>query len=118
LGRLLDALNAVKESINGSFDLYVSQVAHRTNDIMRVLTIVSVTLLPASVVLAFFDASFDSPRINTATGFVVMVVLILLTTLGSVVLFVRSGWLGRPEAQRSRTLAEEGTPRDRVSQVC
>jgi magnesium transporter len=118
LGRLLDALDAVKESINGSFDLYVSQVAHRTNDIMRVLTIVSVTLLPASVILAFFDASFDSPRINTATGFVVMVVLILLTTLGSVVLFVRSGWLGRPEAQRSRTLAEEGTPRDRVSQVC
>ena len=94
LGRLLDALDAVKESINGSFDLYVSQVAHRTNDIMKILTIVSVTLLPATVILGFFDASFDSPRINTATGFVVMVILILLTTLGSLVLFARRGWIG------------------------
>ena len=88
LGRLLDALEAAKESVNGSFDLYVSQVAHRTNDIMKVLTIVSVTLLPASVILGFFGTSFESPRINTTGGFIVMVALIVLTTLG---LFPRGG---------------------------
>jgi magnesium transporter len=94
LGRLLDALEAAKESINGSFDLYVSQVAHRTNDIMRVLTIVSVTLLPASVILGFFGTSFESPRINTTSGFIVMTALIVLTTVGSLVLFARRGWIG------------------------
>jgi len=94
LGRLLDALDAVKDSVNGSFDLYVSQVAHRTNDIMRILTIVSVTLLPASVILGFFDASFESPWINTTSGVIIMVALIMLTTLGSLVLFARRGWIG------------------------
>src|SRR5215203_2483545 len=94
LGRLLDALEAAKESINGAFDLYVSQVAHRTNDIMKVLTIVSVTLLPASVILGFFDASFESPWINTTSGVIIMVALIMLTTLGSLVLFARRGWIG------------------------
>src|SRR5215213_10915782 len=95
LGRLLDALEAAKESVNGSFDLYVSQVAHRTNDIMRVLTIVSVTLLPASVILGFFGTSFESPRINTTAGFIVMIALIMLTTAGSLVLFARRGWIGK-----------------------
>jgi magnesium transporter len=94
LGRLLDALGTAKESVNGSFDLYVSQVAHRTNDIMKILTIVSVTLLPASVILGFFGTDFESPPIRTTGGFIVMVALITLTTVGSLVLFARRGWIG------------------------
>ena len=105
LGRLLDALEAAKESVNGSFDLYVSQVAHRTNDIMKVLTIVSVTLLPASVILGFFGTSFESPRINTTGGFFVMVALIVLTTLGSLVLFTRRGWIGGSAKESSASTA-------------
>src|SRR5215212_5636687 len=94
LGRLLDALDAAKESVNGSFDLYVSQVAHRTNDIMKILTIVSVTLLPATVILGFFGTNFESPPIHTTGGFIVMIGLIMLTTAGSLLLFTRRGWIG------------------------
>jgi len=94
LGRLLDALDAAKESVNGSFDLYVSQVAHRTNDIMKILTIVSVTLLPATVILGFFGTNFESPPIHTTGGFIVMIGLIMLTTAGSLALFARRGWIG------------------------
>ena len=101
LERLLNALEAAKESINGAFDLYVSQVAHRTNDIMKVLTIVSVTLLPASVILGFFGTNFESPRIGTTAGFIVMIALIVLTTAGSVLLFSRRGWIGGSAAGSS-----------------
>jgi magnesium transporter len=111
LGRLLDALEAAKESINGAFDLYVSQVAHRTNDIMRVLTIVSVTLLPASVILGFFGTDFESPRLDTPSGFIIMVALIVLTTVGALVLFKRRGWIGStavgPSTSSSRHRQDE-----------
>jgi magnesium transporter len=107
LGRLLDALEAAKESVNGSFDLYVSQVAHRTNDIMKVLTIVSVTLLPASVILGFFGTSFESPRLGTPAGFIIMVGLILMTTVGALVLFKRRGWLGTEDKESTRTVTPE-----------
>src|SRR5215213_11540699 len=95
LGRLLGALEAAKESINGAFDLYVSQVAHRTNDIMKILTIVSGTLLPASVILGFVGTSFESPRINTTAGFIVRIALSMVTTAGSLGLFARRGWIGK-----------------------
>ena len=107
LGRLLDALEAAKESVNGAFDLYVSQVAHRTNDIMKVLTIVSVTLLPASVILGFFGTSFESPRLGTPAGFIIMVGLILMTTVGALVLFKRRGWLGTEDMESRRTVTPE-----------
>jgi magnesium transporter len=93
LGRLLDALDAAKDGVNGAFDLYVSRVAHRTNDIMKVLTVVSVTLLPATVILGFFGTSFESPRFNTDSWFILMVALVVLTTAGSLVLFTRRGWV-------------------------
>lgn len=107
LGRLLDALEAAKESVNGAFDLYVSQVAHRTNDIMKVLTIVSATLLPASVILGFFGTQFESPQLGTPAGFIIMVALIVLTTVAALVLFKRRGWLGTSESQSIRGVAPE-----------
>jgi magnesium transporter len=94
LGRLLDTLEAAKESVNGAFDLYVSQVAHRTNDIMKILTIVSVTLLPATVTFGFFGTNFESPLIGTTGGFIIMIGLVVLTTVGALALFQRRGWLG------------------------
>ena len=109
LGRLLDALDAAKDGVNGAFDLYVSRVAHRTNGIMTVLTIVSVTLLPATVVLGFFGTNFESPRFGTTAGFVAMVVLILLTTLGPLVLFFRRGWLSRSVAPQSPSIRHEAS---------
>jgi magnesium transporter len=100
LDRVLDALGAARDGVNGTFDLYVSRVAHQTNSIVTVLTVVSATLLPASVVLGFFGTSFQDPGIATPTGFLVMVLLLVITTGGSLWLFYRWGWLG---GQRKRS---------------
>ena len=102
LDRVLDALGAARDGVNGTFDLYVSRVAHQTNGIMKVLTIVSVTLLPATVILGFFGTSFDEPLLTTEVGFVAMLVLIVLTTVGALLLFRRWGWLGGGRSRESR----------------
>ncbi|MDF3040183.1 MAG: CorA-like Mg2+ transporter protein [Thermomicrobiales bacterium] len=81
----------------------MSQVAHRTNGIMKVLTIVSVTLLPATVVLGFFGTNFEEPRLSTFAGFVAMVALIVLITVGALALFARWGWLGRADVAPAAT---------------
>lgn len=100
LDRVLDALDAARDGVNGTFDLYVSRVAHQTNSIVTVLTVVSATLLPASVILGFFGTSFQDPTISTRTGFLVMVMLLVMTTGGTLLLFHRWGWVG---GQRKRT---------------
>ncbi len=102
LDRLLDALSSTRDDVNGTFDLYVSRVAHQTNGIMKVLTIVSVTLLPATVILGFFGTSFEEPLLTTEAGFVAMLALIVLTTGGALLLFRRWGWLGGGRSRESR----------------
>lgn len=95
LSWLGDALLAAKDAINGAFDIYVSHVSHRTNNIMKILTIVSTVLLPASVILGFFGTNNiqDMPLLTHATGFVLMVASIVLISAITLLLFHRKGWL-------------------------
>ena len=95
LRKLGDDLLAAKDDTNGTFDIYVSHMSHRTNNIIRVLTIVSTVLLPASVILGVFGTSnLQHVSFLTSTGgFVLMVVSVLAVSLGTLYLFRRQGWL-------------------------
>ena len=60
--RLTQALNAAresKESTFGSFDLLVARIGQRTNDIMKVLTLVTVVLLPSTVLAGIMGMNFQ-----------------------------------------------------------
>jgi magnesium transporter len=60
-GRLTQALEAArdtKESTFGSFDLLVARIGQRTNDIMKVLTLVTVILLTATVLAGIMGMNF------------------------------------------------------------
>ena len=93
MGRLLNSLEAAKEAVNGAFDLFVSQVSRRTNDIMKVLAIVSTVLLPSTVILGFFGTSFQTPPIATNATFTVMIAAIVVVTGLILLIFHRWGWL-------------------------
>jgi magnesium transporter len=58
LTQALDAARETKESTFGSFDLLVARIGQRTNDIMKVLTLVTVILLPATVLAGIMGMNF------------------------------------------------------------
>lgn len=93
LYRLLENLAGAKESVNGAFDIYVSRVSHQTNQVIRVLTIISALLLPMTVILSFFGTGFRSQGyLYSQTAFVVMVCLLLGVTGVLLFLFRQRGW--------------------------
>jgi Mg2+ and Co2+ transporter CorA len=65
----IDAVDGSRESLVGTFDIHMTRTAQRTNDIMKTLTIVSVTLLPAGVISGFMGMNetppfaIDDPRV-------------------------------------------------------
>ena len=46
----VQAVDNTREMVVGAFDVFMTQTAQRTNNVMRILTIVSVTLLPATLI--------------------------------------------------------------------
>ena len=91
--RLVDRLSAAGASVNGAFDIYVSRVSHRTNHVMKVLTVVSTVLLPATLVLGVFGTSFEGVAIYSRTGFWAMLALMVLISGSILLAFRRRRWL-------------------------
>lgn len=93
LGALIGMLTPAKDAVNGTFDIYVSHVSHRTNNIMKILTVVSTVTVPASIILGFFGTSFQGVPLYDAREFWIMVSSILVTTLAVLFAFRRKGWI-------------------------
>jgi len=55
------AIEATREALLGSFEVYMTRTAQRTNDVMKVLTIATVILLPATVVASLMGMNVDVP---------------------------------------------------------
>ena len=59
---------------------------------MKVLTMVSTILLPATIILGFFGTNFQNIPLYQPIGFVSMLVLLVLTTTTLLWAFRRRGW--------------------------
>ena len=58
VAQAIGAAREAKESTRGSFDLLVARLGQRTNDIMKVLTLVTVILLPSTVLAGVMGMNF------------------------------------------------------------
>jgi Mg2+ and Co2+ transporter CorA len=82
----MGAADVTRDALSGSFDLLMSRVAQRTNDTVRILTVVSVSLLPAALLagvmgMNFHPSFFDHPEYFwlTVVAIAVVVVVVLIT---------------------------------------
>jgi len=56
--RIHDISESLRDLISGTLETYLSVVANRTNDIMKILTIVTVMFMPMSFITGFFGMNF------------------------------------------------------------
>ncbi len=74
-------------------DLYISNVNLRLNEVMKVMTIVTCLLAPATVVGGIFGMNFDIiPYSHHQWGFYFAVAFMILIPLGMLVWFKKRGW--------------------------
>jgi magnesium transporter len=75
--RTLDGARDVRESIYGSFDVLIARTGHRTNEIVKVLTLASVIFLPGALIAGIMGMNFKPGLFNHPLLFWVMVAVIV-----------------------------------------
>jgi len=58
LNRAIDAVENAREMVIGSYDVFMTQLSQRTNDVVKLLTITSVLLLPLATIAAILGMNF------------------------------------------------------------
>lgn len=85
LQRAIEAVENARELLVGSFDMFTTQTALRTNEAMKTLTLASFIWFPASVIVAIATMLLRTPVNPVGTpGFWLMIVSIILIGVGTV----------------------------------
>jgi len=91
--RVWDMLENYKEVVEGLDATNESAIAHRTNETFRVLTAISVIVLPLTLVASIWGMNVGVPGENTVAAFWAILGFMLALLVGMVLYFRRRGWL-------------------------
>ena len=93
LDRTLDDMDTTRQMAAGSIDLYTTLVAHGTNKVIKLLTVVSVTLLPPTLLAGSLGMNSLPNSLKTTTAFWASVAVVLLLIATTLTLARRRGWI-------------------------
>ncbi len=91
--RIWDLLDNYKEVVEALEDTNESVISHRQNDVLRILTIFSVTMLPLSLLAGIFGMNVGFPGEGTHQAFWIIVGGMIGTLVAMVAFFRYKRWL-------------------------
>jgi magnesium transporter len=93
LERAIDAIEKSRELLVGSFDIYLGRAAQRSNDVMKVLTILSAIALPAVVLAGVMGMNFQLGFFDRPDNFFFVVGAMLVFATALIVVARWRHWL-------------------------
>lgn len=92
--RIFDLIDTFQDLLAGTLDLYMSQISNRTNDIMKVLTIITTLMMPMTVISGIYGMNFQFiPGLQSKAGFPAAIVIMIVIMAVEVIYFKIRKWL-------------------------
>ncbi len=91
--RIWDLLDNFKEVVEGLESTNESVISHRQNNILRILTVVSVVLLPLTLITGIFGMNVRFPGFETVTAWWAILGGMVALAAGLIAFFRRKRWL-------------------------
>jgi magnesium transporter len=93
VARDVELVEMHRDLLAGAMDIYLSSVANRTNQVMKVLTVLGTIALPAIVISGFYGMNTkDLPWIESPHATVIAAGLMVVTTAGLLLVLKKFDW--------------------------
>lgn len=94
VARNLDLLETERDLLTGTLDIYLSSVANRTNQVMKVLAVMSTIALPSIVISGFFGMNLKQmPFSENPNGPYIVIAMMAAVTFSLLILLRRLKWI-------------------------
>jgi len=93
--QISDVLDTFREIALGLMEVYHSSLSQRTNEIIKVLTILSSIFIPLTFIVGVYGMNFEfMPELHWRYGYLLAWGIMATVAIGLLVYFWRSGWIG------------------------
>jgi magnesium transporter len=85
-----------REMVSGLMNTYLSAVSNRTNEVMKVLTVVATIFIPLTFLAGIYGMNFQyMPELHVRWAYPIMWVIMIGAAMGMLLFFHRRGWIGK-----------------------
>lgn len=98
--QVIDSVENQREMIFSLYDMYMSSLSNRMNEVMKVLTIMSTIFIPLTFIAGVYGMNFNTaaggmnmPELNWSWGYPFSLGLMVVVAFGMILFFKRKGWL-------------------------
>ncbi len=102
--RIVEEAEMYRDLDTSLMELYLSSVSNKTNEVMKVLTVISAVFIPLTFVVGVYGMNFDPaaspwnmPELQWRYGYLMALGVMALIGTVQIAFFWRRGWLGRTD---------------------
>lgn len=92
--QVVEMLDSNRELVTSLMDLYLSQVSNKMNNIMKVLTVISVIFMPLTFIVGVYGMNFDNmPELHWQNGYYFVWGIVAVLTISMLIYFRKLKWI-------------------------
>ena len=101
MSQVMDRVESSREAAVSLAELYLSQVSFRSNEIMKVLTLMSSMFIPLTFIAGIYGMNFETmPELARPWAYPVVLGVMAVVAIGMALYFRRRGWIGSSRNRR------------------
>jgi magnesium transporter len=91
--QVIDTIETFRDMLAGMFDIYLSSISNRLNEVMKVLTIIATIFIPLTFIVGLYGMNFEyMPELKMRWAYPAVLILMLVIAVTMLVYFKRKRW--------------------------
>ena len=94
VNQAIETIETFREMLSSLIDLYLSSASYRTNEIMKVLTVIATIFIPITFIASVYGMNFKyMPELYWKWSYPIVLLVMFAISVVMLVYFKRKGWL-------------------------